>query len=117
METCYASAPTLVAESPDPDAAGGRFSEVHGLPVGTQRHRFIVFALQHLYRCRRPQAQPFEKFQKLRVLLVNAKNLARLLGAQIGEQDGTLFAKLRDPSAHGYAVRAAFLVSKPLEQH
>src|SRR5260370_10433986 len=60
--------------------------------------------------------QPFEKFQKLRVLFVHAKNLARFLRAQIGEQDRTLFAKLRNPPAHRDAVRTAFLVSKPLEQ-
>src|SRR5258707_10952707 len=60
--------------------------------------------------------QPFEKLQKLRVLFVNAKNLARFLRPQIGEQDRTLFTKLRDSSAHGHSVRAAFLVSKPFEQ-
>src|SRR5260370_17421143 len=60
--------------------------------------------------------QPFEKFQKLRLLFVHAKNLARYLGVQIGEQDRTLFAKLRNPPAHRDAVRIAFLVSKPLEQ-
>src|SRR5258707_5034541 len=60
--------------------------------------------------------QPFEKFQKLRVLFVHAKNLARFLCAQIGEQDRTLFAKLRNPPAHRDAVRTAFLVSKPFEQ-
>src|SRR5258708_33286894 len=60
--------------------------------------------------------QPFEKFQELRVFLVNAKNLARCLRAQISEQDRTLFAKLSNAPAHRDAVRTAFLVSKPLEQ-
>src|SRR5258708_28255869 len=60
--------------------------------------------------------QPFEKFQELRVFLVNAKNLARFLRAQISERDRPLFAKLSNAPAHRDAVRTAFLVSKPLEQ-
>src|SRR6266403_1625566 len=104
------------AETPHPDAACGRFSEVHRLPVGTQRHRFIVLALQHFDSGGWPQAQPLEEFQKLRVLLVNANNLARFLRAQIGEQHRTLFSKLRDSPAHGHAMRATLLVFKSLEQ-
>ena len=37
--------PCSRAEAPHPNAARGRFSEVHGLPIGTQSHRFIVLAL------------------------------------------------------------------------
>src|SRR5947207_12792649 len=99
------------AETPHPNPTRGRLSQVHRLPVGSQRHRFIVLALQHFYRRRRPQVQPFEEFQKLGILLVYAENLAHLLGPQIREQHRTLFSKLRDSPAHRSAIRAALLVS------
>ena len=33
------------AKPPNPNSASGRFSQVHRLTIGAQRHRFIVLAL------------------------------------------------------------------------
>src|SRR5437879_6294691 len=76
----------LCSEPPHPDAACGGLAEVHGLPGRAQRYRFVVFAVQHFYGRRRTQMQPFQKFQELLVLLVDAQYFGRFLGPQIRQQ-------------------------------
>ena len=58
--------------------------------------------------------QSFEKFKKLPIFFIDAKNLRRLCGAQLGEKHGATLAKFGDPATHGHAVRAAFFVAKTL---
>src|SRR5436853_3391563 len=84
------------AETPHPNACCGWFAEVHGLPTGTQSHRFIVFALQHFNGRRGTQVQTLQKFQELLILLVNAQYFGRFLCAQIRQQYRSLLPQLGD---------------------
>src|SRR5882672_4438805 len=102
-------------QPPDPNAARGRLPEVERLAARTESHRLIVFAVQDFKGCGRAQAKPLQKLEKLRIFFVDADNLSRVLGAQVREQQGALLSELCDSSAHGDAMRTAFLVAETLQ--
>src|SRR6267378_6656312 len=106
----------LSAKAPHPDSAGGRFTEVHGLPSGTESHCFIVLAPQHLYGRRRTQMQPFQKSEELFILLVDAQYFGRFRRAQIRQQYRSLPPQLGDSSSQRNAVRAGLFVAEALQE-
>ena len=107
---------TLSPQSPHPNPRRRRLPQMHRLPVRPQSHRLVVFPLQHLDLRRRPQLQPFQKLQKLPILLVNAKNFRVLIRPQIRQQDCPLASQLRHATPHRYAMRARFLIPESLQQ-
>src|SRR6266700_4379426 len=107
--------PPLSAESPHPDAARSRLSQVHGLSTRAQRHRFIVLAPQHFHGRRRTQMQTLQKFQELFILFVDAQYFSRFQRAQIRQQYCPLPPQLGDSSSKGNAVWAGLFVAEALQ--
>src|SRR5277367_1061013 len=107
---------TSSPQPPHPNPRSSRLPQMHSVPIRSQCHRLIILALKYFHFGRRPQLQPFQKFQKLPILLVNTKNLRVLVSAQIRQQYRALTSQLGHASPHRHAVRTSLLVAESLEQ-
>ena len=58
----------------------------------------------------------FEEIEEAFVLFVNGKDCGGITGLELGEEDATLFAKLRDTAADGDAVGAGFAIRETFEK-
>lgn len=102
----------LCREAADPDARRGGFAEVNGFSGGTESHRFVIFAFFDAQFRAGSQVQSIQKFQKLAVFFVDADDFRFVFGAEVGKQDGALFAKFGNATANRNAVRATTVITK-----
>jgi hypothetical protein len=103
-------------EAADPDAGRGGFAEMESTVGGAKGERFIVFATGYGNLCSGVEMEAIEEFEKFSVFFVDTNDFGTFVGLQIREQDSTLFAKLREASAKGDAVRARPFVCEALEE-
>ena len=106
----------LGSETTNPDAGSGGLAEVNSFAGCKQGHRFVVLAFFHCELCTGAKAKTIQKFEKLAVLFIDADDFGLVPRAKLGKRDNTLFAKLRDATANGHAMRATTPVAEALEK-
>src|SRR6516164_9089919 len=100
----------------DPDAGGRGFAKVHRLVGYAECEGLVVAAVEDLDLGGGQQLKSFEKIQKAFVFFIDTQNGGRISGVQFEKENAALFAKPRDATAQGNAVRAGFARGKTLEQ-
>ncbi len=62
------------------------------------------------------EVQVVQEFQEFAVFFVDANDFRAIVGLQVGKEDRTLFAELREAAAERYSMRTGFLIGKTLEE-
>jgi hypothetical protein len=60
--------------------------------------------------------QVVQEFQEFAVFFVDADDFGAIVGLQVGEEDGALFAELREAAAKRYSVRTGLFIGETLEE-
>src|SRR5215467_10580190 len=105
-----------VGQRTNPNTRRRRLAQMKRLARDLEGQGFVILAFGHAKLGTRMQLQLVQKFQKARIFFIYTNHFRAILGVQVGQQDRSLFAQLRRPTAQGQAVRTGFFTRESLQQ-